>query len=75
MLQEDEARAQRALVLSDLHRRRVWFDDRTANAICTSCFHSSSRIMITAFSFLLGYDQVKEEEDSDDDYGSEDAHN
>ncbi|KAJ0984454.1 hypothetical protein J5N97_002810 [Dioscorea zingiberensis] len=77
MLQkEDEARAKRALVvLSDLHRRRVWFDDRTANAICTSCFHSSSRIMISALSFLLGYDQVEEEDDSDDSDGEDDTTN
>ncbi|KAH7672155.1 protein SDA1 protein [Dioscorea alata] len=74
MLQkEDEARAKRALVvLSDLHRRRVWFDDRTANAICTACFHSSSRILISALSFLLGYEQVEEEEDDSDDSSSED---
>ncbi|KAM0932771.1 putative SDA1 domain-containing protein [Dioscorea sansibarensis] len=74
MLQkEDEARAKRALVvLSDLHRRRVWFDDRAANAICTACFHSSSRIMISALSFLLGYEQVEEEENDSDDSSSED---
>ncbi|CAL9147962.1 unnamed protein product, partial [Musa hybrid cultivar] len=48
MLQgEEEQRAKRSLViLCDLHRRRVWFDDRTANAICTACFHSSSRYVI-----------------------------
>ncbi|CAA6655585.1 unnamed protein product [Spirodela intermedia] len=33
---------QALVVLCDLHRRKVWFDDRTANAICTACFHSSS---------------------------------
>ncbi|XP_065036352.1 uncharacterized protein LOC103993605 isoform X2 [Musa acuminata AAA Group] len=67
MLQGDEEqRAKRSLViLCDLHRRRVWFDDRTANAICTACFHSSSRIMISALSFLLGYEQIEEEDDSE----------
>ncbi|XP_072969918.1 uncharacterized protein [Typha angustifolia] len=67
MLQaEEELRAKRSLiVLCDLHRRRVWFDDRTANAICTGCFHSSSRIMIAAISFLLGYEQIQEEDDSE----------
>ncbi|CAL9193319.1 unnamed protein product, partial [Musa hybrid cultivar] len=65
MLQgEEEQRAKRSLViLCDLHRRRVWFDDRTANAICNACFHSSSRIMISALSFLLGYEQIEEEDD------------
>ncbi|RVX04286.1 Protein SDA1-like [Vitis vinifera] len=32
--QEDEAQAKRSLItLCDLHRRKVWFDDRTANAV------------------------------------------
>ncbi|XP_065875920.1 uncharacterized protein [Euphorbia lathyris] len=64
--QEDEGRAKRSLVtLCELHRRKVWFDDRTANAICTACFHSSSRIMIAALSFLLDYEKI-EDADSDD---------
>ncbi|XP_058115565.1 uncharacterized protein LOC131258331 [Magnolia sinica] len=67
MLQEeDESRAKRSfIVLCDLHRRRVWFDDRTANAICTVCFHTSSRIMVAAISFLLGYERMEEAEDSE----------
>ncbi|KAF8378179.1 hypothetical protein HHK36_029516 [Tetracentron sinense] len=67
MLQEeDESKAKRSLiVLCDLHRRKVWFDDRTANAICTSCFHSSSRIMIAVLSFLLGYEKMENADDSD----------
>ncbi|WCJ38608.1 SDA1 family protein [Euphorbia peplus] len=64
--QEDEGRAKRALVtLCELHRRKVWFDDRTANAICTACFHPSTRIMIAALSFLLDYEKI-EDRDSDD---------
>ncbi|PIA30349.1 hypothetical protein AQUCO_05600053v1 [Aquilegia coerulea] len=71
--EEDESKAKRSLViLCDLHRRRVWFDDRTANAICTACFHSSSRIMISALSFLLGYERLEEADDSDDSSGEED---
>ncbi|XP_077228245.1 ARM repeat superfamily protein [Tasmannia lanceolata] len=67
MLQEeDESRAKRSLtVLCDLHRRRVWFDDRIANAICTACFHTSSRIMVAALSFLLGYERIEEANDSE----------
>lgn len=66
MLQEeDEAKAKRALItLCDLHRRKVWFDDRTANAICSACFHTSSRIMNAALSFLLNYEKI-EDDDSD----------
>ncbi|KAI3878839.1 hypothetical protein MKW92_008138 [Papaver armeniacum] len=67
MLQEeDEAKAKRALiVLCDLHRRKVWFDERTANAICTACFHPSSKIMNAALSFLLGFEKIEEADDSD----------
>ncbi|KAE8023583.1 hypothetical protein FH972_009260 [Carpinus fangiana] len=67
MLQhEDEVKAKRSLItLCELHRRKVWFDDRTANAICTACFHSSSRIMIAAMSFLLNYEKIEDDDDSD----------
>ncbi|RWR96987.1 protein SDA1 isoform X1 [Cinnamomum micranthum f. kanehirae] len=75
MLQEeDELRAKRSLVvLCDLHRRRVWFDDRTANAICAACFHTSSRIMISVLSFLLGYERIEDGNDSDDSSDEDDA--
>ncbi|KAL0385434.1 UNVERIFIED_CONTAM: protein SDA1 [Sesamum radiatum] len=70
--QEEEAKAKRALItLCDLHRRKVWFEDRTANAICMACFHSSSRIMIAALSFLLDFEKIEDDDDSDDS-GSED---
>ncbi|KAI4363597.1 hypothetical protein MLD38_019798 [Melastoma candidum] len=64
---QDEAMAKRALVtLCELHRRDVWFDDRTANAICTACFHPASSIMIAASSFLLEYEKIIVDSDSDD---------
>ncbi|KAI7727327.1 hypothetical protein M8C21_027599 [Ambrosia artemisiifolia] len=68
MLQEeDEKKAMRSLVtICDLHRRKVWFDDRTANAICRACFHKSSRVMIAALSFLLDYEKIEQENDSDE---------
>ncbi|XP_027099623.2 uncharacterized protein [Coffea arabica] len=70
--QEDETKAKRSLItLCDLHRRKVWFDDRTANAICTACFHTSPRIMIATLSFLLDYEKI-EDDDNSDDSGSED---
>ncbi|KAJ4780105.1 Protein SDA1-like protein [Rhynchospora pubera] len=67
MLQsEDELRAKRALALAcELHRRKVWFDERTANDICCACFHSSSRIMVAALSFLLQYENIEEEDEGD----------
>ncbi|KAM7274756.1 hypothetical protein ACFE04_016622 [Oxalis oulophora] len=71
--QEDEGRARRSLItLCELHRRKVWFDERVANAICTACFHSSSRIMIAAISFLLDYEKIEDGEDSDDASSSDD---
>lgn len=63
--QEDETKAKRALItLRELHQRKLWFDERTANAICTACFHPSSRIMIACLSFLLDYEKF-EDDDSD----------
>lgn len=38
------------MTLCELHRRKVWFDERTANAICTASFHPTSRFF---FSFVL----------------------
>ncbi|KAF5726706.1 protein SDA1 [Tripterygium wilfordii] len=80
--QEDEAKAKRSLtILCELHRRKVWFDDRTANAICTACFHPSSKssfirslflIMIAAISFLLDYEKIQGDEDSNDSGGDDD---
>lgn len=71
--QEDEAKAKRSLItLCELHRRKVWFDERTANAICTACFHSSPRIMIAALSFLLDYEKIEDGEDDSDEESSED---
>ncbi|KAF8649297.1 hypothetical protein HU200_064356 [Digitaria exilis] len=50
---EEESRAKRAFtILCDLHRRRVWFDERTTNAICEACFHPSSR-QITRVQLLV----------------------
>nr|XP_043629067.1 protein SDA1 homolog [Erigeron canadensis] len=75
MLQEeDEKKAMRALVtICDLHRRKVWFDDRAANAICRACFHTSSRVMIAALSFLLDYEKIEQENDSDESSDEEEA--
>ncbi|XP_057450052.1 uncharacterized protein LOC130741227 [Lotus japonicus] len=64
---EKEQHAMRALVtLCELHRRKVWFDERTANAICNAALHPQSRIMITALQFLLDYEKITGDEDSDD---------
>ncbi|KAL6499782.1 hypothetical protein OROGR_027692 [Orobanche gracilis] len=73
MLQEeDETKAKRSLItLCDFYRRKVWFDDRTANAICAACFHTSPRIMVASLSFLLDCEKIEDDEDIDNS-GSED---
>eukprot|EP00246_Nothoceros_aenigmaticus_P009153 TRINITY_DN24490_c0_g1_i1.p1 TRINITY_DN24490_c0_g1~~TRINITY_DN24490_c0_g1_i1.p1 ORF type:complete len:742 (-),score=193.00 TRINITY_DN24490_c0_g1_i1:170-2395(-) len=70
---EDETKAKRALVvLAEMHRRKLWIDERSSNAICAACFHKSSRIMIAALRFLLGYDREnKQADDSDSDDGDD----
>lgn len=67
MLQRDEESiAKRSLnVLCELHRRKVWFDDTTANALCLACFHPSSKIMVATLSFLLDFDKLEDDDDSD----------
>lgn len=73
LLQNDnESRAKRALiVLCDLHRRKLWVDERTANAICAGCFHKSSKILKATLAFLLDYEKV-DDEDGDDSSEEED---
>ncbi|OAE28394.1 hypothetical protein AXG93_4027s1160 [Marchantia polymorpha subsp. ruderalis] len=64
---DEEVKAKRALVvLAELHRRKVWTDERTADAICSACLHKSPRIMIASLRFLLGYDQEKEDQEEDE---------
>lgn len=74
MLQnEDETQAKRALItVRELHRRKVWFDERTSNAICNACFHTSPRIMIAALSFLIDYEKVEDGDDDSDGSDTED---
>ncbi|MCO5576097.1 hypothetical protein L7F22_029904 [Adiantum nelumboides] len=64
LLQDDkESRSQRSLiVLCELYRRKLWDDERTANAICAACFHPSSKILNATLAFLLGYDKMDVED-------------
>ncbi|MCO5558003.1 hypothetical protein L7F22_011578 [Adiantum nelumboides] len=64
LLQDDkESRSQRSLiVLCELYRRKLWDDERTANAICAACFHPSSKILKATLAFLLGYEKMDEED-------------
>ncbi|PKU60680.1 hypothetical protein MA16_Dca027721 [Dendrobium catenatum] len=61
---DEDLQARRSLaVLCNLQRRKVWFDERTSNAICNACFRSSSKVMLAALSFLLGSEHIEDEAD------------
>lgn len=67
--QEDEVCAKRALSLfTDMWRRQIWRDAKTANAISSAIFHPSARVVLGALKFFLGQDSHSgDESDSDDD--------
>ncbi|KAK7270830.1 hypothetical protein RJT34_26287 [Clitoria ternatea] len=64
---QEELALRALLTLCELHRRKVWFDDTTADAICTASLYSAPKIMITALSFLLGYEKIEHNDDGGDD--------
>ncbi|EIE25800.1 SDA1-domain-containing protein [Coccomyxa subellipsoidea C-169] len=67
---EGEAAAKPALaVLTELWRRQVWRDARTANVIASAALHESPRILLAAVKFFLGQDEVSE--DGEDDIDAE----
>ncbi|KAK7306184.1 hypothetical protein VNO77_44110 [Canavalia gladiata] len=64
---ENKELAKKVLVtLCELHRRKVWFDKRTANEICTASYKKDSRIMKAALSFLLDYEKIENDDDNDE---------
>ena len=73
--EDDEICAKRALVvLTDMWRRQVWRDAKTANAIAAAAFHPSYRVMLASLKFFLGQDAQDEgPADSDDDYDDDDG--
>lgn len=69
--EDEEICAKRALaVLTDMWRRHVWRDARTANAIAAAAFHPSYRVMLGSLKFFLGQDTIQDD-DSDDDSDDE----
>ena len=75
--QEDEVCAKRALVVfTDMWRRQVWRDARTANAIAAAVFHKSDSVGMSAVKFFLGQDEDGDDgdggSDDDDDDGYDD---
>ena len=74
--QEDEVCAKRALVVfTDMWRRQVWRDARTANAIAAAVFHKSSSVGMSGVKFFLGQDEALQAEgdDGEDDDGDGEA--
>ena len=72
--QEDEVCAKRALaVFTDMWRRQVWRDAKTANGIAAAAFHPSPRVMVASLKFFMGQDEMNRERgDGDDDEDDED---
>lgn len=66
LLEAKDAVAMRVLViLWKLYKREVWFDEKTANAICTASFHETLGIMTVALSSLLKNKEPMIENDKD----------
>ena len=71
--QDDEVCAKRALVVfTDMWRRQVWRDARTANAIAAAVFHKSDAVGMSGVKFFLGQDEDGGEGDSDVDDDEDD---
>jgi protein SDA1 len=76
--QEDEVCAKRALaVFTDMWRRQVWRDAKTANGIAAAAFHPSTKVMVASLKFFMGQDEMNrergEEDDDDDDDDDDDG--
>ncbi|KAL9256627.1 SDA1-like protein [Drosera capensis] len=52
---------------------KVWFDDRTATAICLASLHPSSKILEAALQFLLDYEKIEDDDESDASSSEDDA--
>ena len=55
----------------ELYKRKVWNDEKTVNVIAEACFHSNSKVIISAcrFFLILDYDFDAENDSSDDEKG------
>ncbi|CAG8548780.1 4568_t:CDS:10 [Scutellospora calospora] len=52
----------------DLYKKGIWNDSKTVNIISEACFHSVTKIKVTAIQFFLESDNENQDEDSEDDY-------
>ncbi|OUC42661.1 NUC130/3NT domain protein [Trichinella nativa] len=44
------------LILTELFRRRIWFNENVANAIAEGCFSGTTKIAVASMMFMLGSD-------------------
>ncbi|CAG8763919.1 34124_t:CDS:10 [Gigaspora margarita] len=51
----------------ELYKKGIWNDSKTVNIISEACFHSVTKIKVTAIQFFLGSSNENQEEDSEDD--------
>ncbi|KRZ12612.1 Protein SDA1 -like protein [Trichinella zimbabwensis] len=69
------------LILTELFRRRIWFNENVANAIAEGCFNGTTKIAVASMMFMLGsdvtYNDVNMDNSEDDDDVEEEnvAHN
>ena len=71
--QEDEVCAKRALsLMTDMWRRQIWRDTKTANGIASAAFHPSPRVMVASLKFFLGQDVATGDDGSSDDEDEDD---
>lgn len=55
------------IVMIELHKRRVWNDEKTVNSIWKGAIHENPKIVIAACKFFLALDfDFSEDEGSDD---------
>eukprot|EP00889_Picochlorum_renovo_P002999 jgi/Picre1/30029/NNA_005401.t1 len=72
--QEDEVCAKRALsLMTDMWRRQIWRDAKTANGIASAAFHPSPRVMLASLKFFLGQDAAGDDASSDDEDDEDDS--
>ncbi|KRY35802.1 Protein SDA1 -like protein [Trichinella spiralis] len=64
------------LILTELFRRRIWFNENVANAIAEGCFSGTTKIAVASMMFMLGsdvtYNDVNFDDSEDDDDVDED---
>lgn len=59
----------------ELHKKRIWNDEKTVNVMADACLHHNPKIVIAACKFFLflQYDDDYEDKDSDESSDEEDA--